>query len=645
MAYVGIDLGTTNSAIAHLQNEPKIIENQGRSTTPSVVGCEGGDDVIVGQIAKDHAAMMSTVSSAKRHMGTDTKLKLGDRDYLPEDISAMVLKALKSVAEERLAEPVDGAVITIPAYFGGAAKEATKKAGELAGISNVRLLAEPVAAALAYKSNDIVLVYDLGGGTFDVSIIDCYDCTMLGLAGDNHLGGDDFDNCLLARLTKEVQDKFGVDLNSSSASKIKAKAECEKAKITLSQLKQARILFQDTIDGTPVNVELAITRDEFDAMTKELVDRTLAQIDIAIEKAHEKDSDFKKEDIQSVVLVGGSTYIPAVRNRIEEHFGMKPATDVNPDLAVAMGAAIYSGSGPTPEGQHRIQLKPVPLTTNKSECIIRGRTSPAAKVEARGGATTTSGVAAEDGKFSLTIELTSDSINDVAVIAINDAGEERKAGFQIRHDSNCQEEKKVENLGKQVRQILPRSLGLALTGNDNLHAVIIEAQKEIPCTVKSRDYSIGSSGANMPGICPIEIYEGDLPYSPLNTHMATLQLETAASPSTQEPIEISFQITEDHLLTVTARMVNFPDRKVTAKIDCKSASGDGLHVIEHADNLTKLGETLRPEEKIKINKAKQGLLDLCEQYKRSPEADCYQRIKEMGLQLQNDLERLEATYK
>ena len=207
MADIGIDLGTTNSAVAHLQNEPKIIENQGRATTPSVIAYDDSE-ILIGQPAKDLAMVLPSVSSVKRHMGTDKRFTLGGKEYSPEEISAKIIEELKRVAEERLEEPVDSAVITIPAYFSGAQKEATKRAGEIAGLKNIRLLAEPIAAALAYRSEDIVLVYDLGGGTFDVAIIDCFDYNMIGLAGDNYLGGDVFDSRLMAHLAKEVKEKF-----------------------------------------------------------------------------------------------------------------------------------------------------------------------------------------------------------------------------------------------------------------------------------------------------------------------------------------------------------------------------------------------------------------------------------------------------
>ena len=645
MASIGIDLGTTNSAVAHLQNEPKIIENQGRATTPSAVAYEDGE-LLVGQPAKDQAIVLPSVLSVKRDMGTDIKFTLGDRQYTPEEISAMILKELKKVAEERLEEPVDSAIITIPAYFHGAQKEATKRAGELAGLKNIRLLPEPIAAALAFGAEDVILVYDLGGGTFDVAIIECFDYEMVGLAGDNHLGGDDFDNCLVARLAREVRDKFGVDIESTRESKQLAKSACEKAKINLSTREKTTIVYQTVIKGKPINVRLVVTREEFEDMTRHLIDKTIALLDSAIVKAKEKDDAFSKDEIQTILLVGGSTYIPAVRRSVAEYFGKEPSARINPDLAVALGAAYHTASGPAPKGVHQIRLSPLPPTvTAKTECVVSGRTSPGSRIEVTGAAGSVSAVANDRGKFTLTVELITDTTNEITVQATNPDNEMRKITFKVRHGTDVteeeQERRRTDNVGGGL---LPRTLGVGVTGDDNRLGVIIPGQTKLPCSLVSRDYCIMSNAPNMPGMCPIDIYEGDLAYAPLNTHLANLMLQTAASPSNAEPMEITFQVTEDHLLKVTARMINYPDRMVTAEVKCQSASGNRLHVIERAERLINLsGDKLRPEDRLSISKAKQGLEDMSEQYTREPQKERFERIKQMGLQLQADLDRLEAS--
>ena len=460
MAEVGIDLGTTNSEVAHLRNRPEIIENRGNPMTPSVVAWDDGE-ILVGQSAKDHAMVLPSVVSVKSHMGTDKKFSLGDKTYEPAEISAMILRELKRAAEEKLGEPVDSAVITIPAYFSGAQNDATKRAGEMAGLQNVRLLAEPIAAALAYGAEDLVLVYDLGGGTFDVAIIDCSDYKMLGLDGDNHLGGDNFDDRLIAHLAKEVKAKFDVDIESSPESKQLAKTQCEKAKRELSDREQTKVVYQTAIDGKMVNLSLKVTRLEFESLISDLVDSTIEKVKGAIAKAKEKDQSFSEKDIQTILLVGGSTYVPIVRRKVAEFFGKEPSTKVNPDLAVALGAAIHSAAGPVRKGVHRVRIEPLPLVTANVQCKIEGRTTSGARIEARGGATTANTVADERGKFSLTIDLIPDTTNDITVAAISPDGEERKNGFQIRHDSTFtgQEEKGHRKTVGVGGGVLPRTLG------------------------------------------------------------------------------------------------------------------------------------------------------------------------------------------
>lgn len=647
MADIGIDLGTTNSVVAHLQNEPKVIENKGRQTTPSVVAYnEDDNELLVGQGAKDEAAVLPTVRSWKRDIGGDKSYELGGKHYTPVDLSAMILEQLKIAAEQRLGEPIDTAVITVPAYFAGAQKEATKRAGELAGLKNLRLLAEPTAAALAYGTEDTVLVYDLGGGTFDVAIIDCFDYKMLGLDGDNYLGGDDFDKLLLAHIAKEVKTKAHVDLENSPDALQRARNDCEKAKIKLSDAESATILVQAVVSGTPVNVKVKVTRDEFEGMIMEHVDRTIEKVESAIAKAKLEDPKFSKDDIDTILLVGGSTYIPLVQRKVAEYFGKEPCKKINPDLAVGLGAAMYTASAPIEKGVHRLTVKMVPQVTAEQEIMISGRTSPCSTVEARTPQGAVEGKADDAGKFSLTVALAPNVANNINLLATSTGGEQRRRELTVRHDENCKKGSVLEH--KDVRglqQKWPRSLGIRLTGQDDHLGIVVPEQTDIPCYIANRDFSMGSRAANMPGQCPIEIYEGDLPYSVLNTQLASLMLETPASPSTLEPLEIVFQITEDHLLVVTARMVNFPDRLVTAKIKMQTCSGDKLHILDRLDHLLKdHADKIRPEERARLNKSKMGLLDLCQQFKRDPQAEKYEKIKEVGMQLKSEVARLEAQY-
>ena len=647
MADIGIDLGTTNSAVAYLRNTPEIIENEGRQTTPSVVAWDE-DEMLVGQSAKDMAMVLPSAVSVKRDMGTDKTYELGGKTYTPVAVSAMILKALKEAAEKRLEEPIDSAVITIPAYFHGAQKEATKQAGEEAGLKAVRLLAEPIAAALSYGAEDTVLVYDLGGGTFDVAIIDCFDLKMLSLDGDNYLGGDDFDNRLMSHLGKAVKEQAGVDIESEPEAKQKAKAECERAKIELSVKERATIVYQPVISGKPVNVRLKVTREQFEGLIMDLVDRTIEKVASAIAKATENDKSFSKDTINTVLLVGGSTYIPVVQRRLAEYFGREPSHKVNPDLAVALGAAVHTAAGPVEKGTHRLTLDPVDTVTPETEVKVKGRTSPGAQVQVTGGAAPVSCTASESGRFTFTIELVPGKINTISVVATSTGGEERKGGFEVRHDATFSG---IQQAGRRKSGVvggglLPRSLGIRLGAQDDRLGVLVPADSEIPLSVKNdRDFGMRVGSPNTPGYLMIELYEGDLPFAPLNTLLGTVRLETPPVPSTEEPLEFGVQVTEDHLVTVTARLVNFPDRMVTAKLGFGSPSGGKLHVLELAERVLRIHkDKLRPEEKAKLNKSHQGLKDLCQQFEREETPERYQRIRELGEQLRADLDRIEGAY-
>lgn len=646
MADVGIDLGTTNSAISYLRNRPEIIENEGRATTPSAVALDEGE-ILVGQAAKDNAMMLPSVISVKRHMGTDKRFDLGGKEYSAEDISAMILTNLKGAAEKRLGEPVDAAVLTIPAYFSGAQKEATQRAGELAGLKEVRLLAEPIAAALAFGAEDVVLVYDLGGGTFDVAIIDCFDYKMISLDGDNYLGGDDLDARLVAHLAKEIQEKHGVDIEEDAQAMQAAKAECERVKKELSTSTRSTIRFMSMVNGQPVNMMLKVTREEFEGMIEELIDRTLEKVENAIKLAQEKDEAFTKDEIQTVLLVGGSTYVPYVQKRLTDYFGFEPSKQINPDLAVSLGAAVHTASGPQAKDIHRIRIDPVAETTSNGTVELKGRTTSGATVVVNGGAAPATVVAGDNGRFKVTVELSPDAINEITVSATDQNGEVRKSGFGIRHDSKFSGEE-VEGRRKTTGVgggVLPRTLGIGLTGDEtcpNRLAVIIPAQTDIPCSVVTTDYCITSSVPNTPGSAQLDIYEGEIAYAPLNTRLASLSMETAASPSTQEPVEITFQVTEDHLLTVRAQMVNFPDRVVSTEVKCQACEGSQLHVVERTERvLNQYADKLRPEEKSKINKLKQGLLDLNAAWVKDPDASRFTKIKSMGEELRTALDGIE----
>jgi len=348
---LGIDLGTTNSAFAVMEGgDPEIIVNgEGDRTTPSVVAFSDDGERLIGKPAKNQAIQNPdrTIRSIKRHMGEDGyTVEVGDDDYTPEQISAMILQKIKRDAEEYLGDDVEKAVITVPAYFNDRQRQATKDAGEIAGFEVERIINEPTAASMAYglddESDQTVLVYDLGGGTFDVSILDLgggvYE--VVATNGDNSLGGDDWDEAVIEHLATEFQNDHGIDLRDDRQALQRLKDAAEEAKIELSSRKETTINlpFITATDSGPVHLEQKLTRAKFESLTADLIERTVGPTKQALE-----DAGYDKGDIDEVILVGGSTRMPQVRDQVEELLGVEPKKSVNPDEAVALGAAIQGG--------------------------------------------------------------------------------------------------------------------------------------------------------------------------------------------------------------------------------------------------------------------------------------------------------------
>ena len=348
---IGIDLGTTNSCVAVMEGgEPVVIANaEGARTTPSVVAFQKDGSRVVGQVAKRQAVANpdKTVISIKRHMGSDYKVKIDEKNYSPQEISAMILSKLKADAEAYLGGKVTDAVITCPAYFTDAQRQATKDAGKIAGLNVLRIINEPTAAALSYgldkdKENSKVMIYDLGGGTFDVSILEISDGVFEVLAtnGNNMLGGDDFDKKLMDYMVEEFKKSHGVDLSKDKMALQRLKEAAEKAKIELSGMNSTSVSlpFISMTEAGPAHLEMDITRQKFDALTADLVEKTAEPMRLAM-----KDAGLSYNDIDKVILVGGSTRIPAVVAKVKQLTGKEPFKGINPDECVAVGAAIQGG--------------------------------------------------------------------------------------------------------------------------------------------------------------------------------------------------------------------------------------------------------------------------------------------------------------
>lgn len=347
---IGIDLGTTNSCVAVIEGDtPTVITSkEGYRTTPSVVAFTKSKERIVGDAAKRQAAVNSdrTIFSIKRHMGTDYRKKIDGKYYTPQEISAFILMKLKEDAEDFLGQPVTDAVVTVPAYFTDAQRQATKDAGKIAGLNILRIINEPTSAALAYGLDNgtaqKVLVYDLGGGTFDVSVIDIGDnvIEVLATSGDNHLGGDDFDERIVNYLVEQFKISDGINLSKDASAMQRLREEAEKAKKELSSSVTTNInlpFIAMAKDG-PHHIDITLSRHTFNELTADLVDRTITPVENALH-----DAGLSKTDINMVLLVGGSTRIPAVADKVRQLMGKEPSRNLNPDECVALGAAVQGG--------------------------------------------------------------------------------------------------------------------------------------------------------------------------------------------------------------------------------------------------------------------------------------------------------------
>ena len=390
---IGIDLGTTNSCVAVMEGgEPVVITNsEGARTTPSVVSFQANGERLVGQIAKRQAITNPehTIISIKREMGTDHKTKIDDKTYSPQEISAMILQKIKADAEAYLGETVSQAVITVPAYFNDAERQATKDAGRIAGLEVLRIINEPTAASLAYgldktDHSEKIFVYDLGGGTFDVSILELGDGVfeVLSTNGDTHLGGDDFDQKIIDYIANDFKSQYGIDLRNDKSAVQRLKEAAEKAKIELSSSMQTNInLPFITADATgPKHIDMNLTRAKFNELTHDLVQRSIEPMKKAL-----RDAGLSIGQIDKVILVGGSTRIPAVQEAVKNFTGKEPSKGVNPDECVAMGAAIQAGVL-TGEVKDVLLLDVTPLTLGietlggvATPLIERNTTIPAKK--------------------------------------------------------------------------------------------------------------------------------------------------------------------------------------------------------------------------------------------------------------------------
>ena len=649
---IGIDLGTTNSVLAYLKGGPELINVRGRSTLPSVVAYDGGRWV-VGQSAKNLAASSDdVVISPKRTMGTDAKFSIGGRTLTSVNASAMILKELKQQAEETLGEKVDTAVITIPAYFNQQQVNDTRKAAEEAGLKVGKLLAEPVAAAATYGSGgeETILVFDLGGGTLDCTVVDTFDAKILGLSGDNWLGGDDFDRRIVDRMVKILKQESGIDVSNNVKAKVKLKQKAEEAKINLSEMTSTQVEFIGKLDGKLCQVDFRLTREEYNEMIKDLVDRAVQKAEEAIERAN-KEHGVTRSDIDVVLLVGGATMTPYVQERLEQHFGSPPSKRVDPMLAVGLGAAICTRDVPWDDATHRVILRSRAEVWPESKYTLRGRTTKNSKLEVSGAAEAARGAADGEGRFAVDIQLKSNVINEVILQATAPSGQTARAVQRIRHDptSGVAAEEPAE--APVIAPTLPRSILLGLDGHHI--ATIFKAGTTLPTSYEEGDRFFCSPNA-IPFTLRGPVYEGhmpdhEIPYDEFNTHMGTLEIQCPPTPSVT-PLVVAFEIDESRNLTFKGWFKDDPSVFNEITLKPQTLSKDKWHLIERVETaLNTGGERIRPDERTKIGHKRQALIDLCEQHaavaEGSPEAkNIRERIVQTGNELKSLVESVERKY-
>lgn len=650
MTAVGIDLGTTNSAVAIMKGRPTVVEDfTGQRWIPSAVGWDPDlEELVVGIDAKLNPDIYGTVLSVKRLMGTQERVTIGPRQWLPEEVSAEVLKVLKQQVEEKTGEKVTEAIITVPAYFQMAAMAATKRAGELAGLEVQQLLAEPSAAVMAYgpQDDEKILVYDLGGGTFDVTVLDYFAGVITNKAvfGNNSLGGDDFDQRLMNHFVEIIKRDQGVSLNLNDDPKAKSilKKHAETAKIEMSRKKGARVQIAKVmeVDGRPIGLETTVKTEEFNEMIRDLVEGTFAEVEKALEHA-----ELSKTDIDTILLVGGSTYVPLVQTMVKDFFDREPNKSVNPDLAVALGAAA-SLVDTVPTDQHVVTVGHVPETTPATEIEIEGRTTPASKISVTGGMDAVSTEADEEGHYCVAVPL-NHGMNTLTVTSVSPENERASIVPEpVVHDPDA-EERDAPPAPPAPR--LARGLCISCnlqagSGRDIDHAaLILTPQTELPCNFSARHFSTRvDNQQELRG----EIVEGDLPLPELNTKLGEINLSLPPNIPAREQVVVHFSVDESYILTAELEVPSV-NRRANVEINLKSSSTRRHVFDELEDALTRNGDHIRPEERASIQQARVAVEDLSNEFREvedNGDGDslwgCYERLQSAVSKLRSKMQSI-----
>ncbi len=656
MNAVGIDLGTTNSAISIMKGRPVIVEvEMGNRTVPSAVGWDPDvEELIIGRDAKENTLLYQTVLSVKRRMGTDERSQVGPHQWLPEEVSAQILRFLKQQVEDKCGEPVTEAIITVPAHFQMAQIAATKRAGELAGLEVQQCLAEPSAAVMAYgpQDDEKILVYDLGGGTFDVAIIDYFSGILSTLAvfGNNYLGGDDFDNRLMRHFCELIEKEQGIklELQTDRDAADKLKKAAEKAKIDLSRRPAARVEIAKVLEvnNRPVGLETVIKRDFFESMIRDLVDATLVEVEKALNHAK-----LDKADISTILLVGGSTYIPLVQESVKTFFGKDPNKEINPDLAVSLGAAASLLVDKLPEdGRLAVTVSWIPEETPSEEIEVEGRTAPNAEVRIEGGAKPVVAVADESGYYLADVALNM-GMNQLKVTAATKDG--KKATIEpepvVRDLKAIQLDAPPASPRTRLSRALTISCNVRIGPGRVVHQAVgdvIPAQSELPISVRKDDFATAyDNQRQLLG----DLLEGDLPLADLNGKLAQIELELPPNVPEGEQVRVNYHVDESFELTATLECVGRTQR---VKVNLKSPL-EHDHIFAQVEKLlTKVGDRLQPQEREALEQNRRAIEDLAAQIRRFAEANdsseahwqAYERLEQQSNKLRGLMDQIRDSY-
>jgi molecular chaperone DnaK (HSP70) len=653
MAAIGIDLGTTNSAVAIMKGRPVIVEDvTGQRTVPSAVGWDKDlEELVVGIDAKNNPDTYGTVVSIKRKMGTDARTRVGPHDWLPEQISAEILKVLKKQVEERQGEEVTEAVITVPAHFQMAAMAKTKEAGELAGLQVQQLLAEPSAAVLAYgpRKDEKILVYDLGGGTFDCTIIDFYAgmLTTLAVFGNNFLGGDDFDRRLVNHLVEIVKKNNGttIDLEHDVRAWSLLKQAAENAKIEMSRKNGAKINIPNLAPagGRPLSVETVIKTTDFNAMIRDLVEGSLSEVEKALNYAQ-----LDKNEIDTVLLVGGSTYVPYVQQALRQFFGKEPNKSVNPDLAVAYGAAASIVQGATVSTaagavrqRHRVTVDHVPAETPHASLRITGRSSARSQLQVSGGAQSISVTADDEGRYEAEVPL-KQGMNTLVITAVSPQGE-RATMEPEPIVLNPKAEEPAELVASPAPR-LPRALSVScgIKAGDkymnDIVAVILEPQTELPVSFVADEFGTSQDNQQQLGTT---ILEGELGIAGLNCKLSDLSLTLPPNVPANEKVRVHFSVDENFQLTAELEVPSI-NRRNSVQVQLKSPSQQP-HIFDQIERLyVRVGDKLPALDRAKLEQARLTLEDLSQQFKEAKRSGSSDNLYNVFTRLQTESEKLRS---